>query len=77
MEGQKYGTLAKTPCYGCEPPKRQLGCHGTCKPYICWKAEYDKAMKKARDTMIMKTIHDTDFTGTSPKPGSHRKTRRT
>lgn len=23
----------ENPCYGCEPPERHIGCHGTCKKY--------------------------------------------
>ena len=23
----------ENPCYGCEPPERRVGCHGTCERY--------------------------------------------
>lgn len=35
-------------CYGCEPPKRYLGCHSKCKEYIAEKAEWDAAREKIK-----------------------------
>lgn len=33
-------------CNGCVPPKRHVGCHGTCPDYIREKAEHDALMAK-------------------------------
>ena len=44
--------MAICPCKGCEPPKREIGCHGTCEQYIGWQQERGELMKakiKAND----------------------------
>lgn len=36
----------ESPCFGCVPLKRYLGCHDKCKEYQDWKAS-EKAKKDA------------------------------
>lgn len=68
------GRLFKeSPCkYCCD---KVLGCHGDCKDYIEWKAELHKA-KRAEAKTKPHVIRPSDFTGTSPKPGNHRLTKK-
>jgi len=33
--------MSKCPCRYCTPPKRQEGCHGTCKEYIDYRTDLD------------------------------------
>lgn len=37
--------MVKSGCYGCVPPKRQLGCHSTCEEYL----EYRKKIEAKPD----------------------------
>lgn len=61
------------PCKDCAD--RRVGCHGICKQYNDWSLEHKKEAKWERDHRA--TIKQSDFTGTSPKPGKHRLTRGT
>lgn len=36
--------IKRSPCKGCEPPKRTITCHGFCKEYKQWKTEHDEMM---------------------------------
>ena len=29
--------MIKSPCYGCVPPERRVGCHADCPRYAGWK----------------------------------------
>ena len=63
--------MRMAPCrYCCD---RVLGCHGMCKDYIEWSQERKEEAKWEKDARD--TIHLSDFTGTSPKPGTKRKTK--
>ena len=47
----------KCPCQGCEPPKRTITCHGTCKEYKCWKLWKDGVnQQKAREQNALKDL---------------------
>lgn len=63
------------PCKNCAD--RALGCHGICVDYVEW-AKQQKAkhawLKKQNSNIVIRASH---FTGTSPKPGKHRKTKGT
>ena len=65
--------MVAPPCKHCAD--RVMGCHGTCKEYNDWAVKRREELKAERETMP-KTIHASQFTGTSPKPGTNRKTRR-
>ena len=64
--------MTSSPCKHCSD--RQTGCHGLCKSYNDWALKHKEEMAGERATMP-KRLHGYDFTGTSPKPGKHRKTR--
>ena len=60
------------PCKGCK--ERFTACHDTCKKYKKWvelSRKKNDWLKKQRYS-----ISTLDFTGTSPKPGKHRKIKR-
>ena len=60
------------PCKGCAD--RALGCHGVCKDFL----EYKRLHKEELDwekTHKPPIIGKKSFTGTSPAPGKHRRTR--
>lgn len=40
--------MAECPCRYCTPPKRREGCHGACKEYIDWKADFDAQTQRRR-----------------------------
>ncbi len=48
------------PCNGCNPPKRQSGCHGVCNEYIDWDSEH---RKKLADRQRVRSINDVYYTG--------------
>ena len=60
------------PCKNCGD--RAVGCHGVCKDYNDWALETKKAGKWAKAQNFV--VYNSQFTGTSPKPGHHRSTRR-
>ena len=64
--------MTQTPCKNCAD--RVVGCHGLCKDYNEWAIKHREEMAKERATMPV-TIRKADFSGTSPKPGTHRRTR--
>ena len=39
---------SKSPCLGCAPPERSIGCHGRCKRY----AEYAAQKERDRDARV-------------------------
>lgn len=48
-------------CRNCVPPKRHIGCHGTCEQYLKEKAEYEKQKEYARaHKTVMLTNYDFD-----------------
>lgn len=47
-KGYKMGSVNDNPCRYCTPPKRQEGCHGTCKEYIDYRVNVDAKAKKKR-----------------------------
>lgn len=66
----------QAPCRYCSD--RVLGCHGTCieyNKYAIANKERNEAIKK--HLMESNLIREGDFSGTSPSPGTHRKTRGT
>lgn len=60
------------PCKNCAD--RKVGCHGLCKDYNEWVTQHRKDKEELKASMPH-TIYGSDFTGTSPKPGQHRRTR--
>ena len=40
------------PCKGCEPPRRAVGCHGTCEHYVAWQREYDALKAEEKKVKI-------------------------
>ena len=46
----------KRPCYGCEAPKRYLGCHDRCPEYLATKKDYkQKADSNLKGYLIDKS----------------------
>lgn len=37
------------PCYKCQKPMRQPGCHDTCKKHATWKAEIERIKTNRRE----------------------------
>ena len=64
--------MINAPCKNCAD--RSVGCHGACKDYIEYVAEHKNEVKMNRITKPC-SISKNDFSGTSPRPGKHRKTR--
>lgn len=51
------GYISNTPCRYCTPPKRQEGCHGTCKEYIDYRADLNaqaqrRCQEEAADAVL-------------------------
>ena len=44
------------PCNGCVPPKRKIGCHGTCREFIVWRKKEDE--KNAKIYREKKALQD-------------------
>ena len=65
--------MIQSPCKSCKT--RVLGCHSTCDDYIKWSKERSEEIKYERKQKNV--IKQSDFTGTSPKPGTSRKIRGT
>ena len=66
------GVRDSSPCRHCAD--RAIGCHGVCKDYNDWKIDLQKKTKEEREHMPH-VIRGCDFTGTSPKPGTKRRTK--
>ena len=66
------GPNKNSPCKYCAD--RVLGCHGVCKDYIEWKREHEAEAEWNRKNPPVR-VSRTSFTGTSPKPGKHVRTR--
>lgn len=64
--------MTQAPCKNCAD--RAVGCHGLCKDYNDWVNKHKHELEMEKQTMPWK-IHKSDFSGTSPKPGHHRRTR--
>lgn len=64
--------MTQAPCKNCAD--RAVGCHGLCKAYNDWAHKYRHELEMEKKTMP-RQIRKLDFTGTSPKPGHHRRTR--
>ena len=64
--------MTQSPCKNCTD--RFLGCHGLCKDYNEWKLQHKEEVAIEKRAMPH-AIYKSDFCGTSPKPGHHRKTR--
>ena len=64
--------MTKAPCKNCTD--RALGCHGKCESYYNWHLLHLEEVKKEKNSMPRR-INKYDFTGTSPKPGKHRRTK--
>jgi hypothetical protein len=65
--------MSNAPCKNCAD--RKVGCHGLCSVYNNWALQHKEEAKWEKDSRYI--IHKSDFVGTSPKPGKHRKTRGT
>ena len=66
--------MSNAPCRYCAD--RQVGCHGLCKAYNDWAKEHDIQKMRERDFKSKApVITNRSFTGTSPRPGTHRRTR--
>lgn len=64
----------QSPCRYCSD--RVLGCHGTCVEYNKYTIENKERNEAIRKSLMEQNlIRESDFTGTSPRPGVHRKTR--
>lgn len=64
----------QAPCRNCSD--RVLGCHGTCiqyNDYVIANKKHNEDIRKS--LMQANIIKASDFSGTSPPPGRHRKTR--
>ena len=57
------------PCKNCAD--RKIGCHSVCKAYNKFVEEKEKERQYNKANQPV-TLHETSFTGTSPKPGVHR-----
>ena len=64
--------MTQSPCKNCSD--RVVGCHGLCKDYNDWVNKHKNELEMEKKTMP-RQIYKSDFTGTGPKPGYHRKTR--
>lgn len=65
--------MVKSPCKNCAD--RALGCHGYCKEYLAFAQERRAEVNWERDHKPP-LIGKKSFTGTSPAPGKHRRTKR-
>lgn len=39
----------ENPCYNCQRPMRQPGCHDTCPDHAAWKAEIERIKANRRE----------------------------
>lgn len=65
--------MTQPPCKNCAD--RTVGCHGICMQYNDWAIKH-KVELKAEKKLMPPVIRTSSFTGTSPKPGHARKTKR-
>ena len=63
---------ASSPCRNCAD--RAVGCHGKCKDYTDWAVAI-KEEHKGEKALMPVILGTRSFTGTSPKPGHHRRTK--
>ena len=66
--------LTNSPCHHCVD--RAIGCHGICKQYNDWAILHKEELAHEK-SMMTRPVFGSDFSGTSPRPGTHRRTRRT
>lgn len=63
--------MSITPCKDCEA--RYPGCHGKCKDYITWRAEYDKDKEQKRIQKEIEAEQSRRVFGTRKRAGRWKK----